>query len=480
MSDTPKLFVSYSWTPPDHEARVLQLAKELVEAGVDVIIDKWHLREGHDAHAFMEQMVTNPDITKVILVCDKAYAEKANRRKGGVGTEAQIMSAEIYAKRDQSKFVAVVTERDDDGNAYVPAYYKSRIYIDYSDRAKIAENFEQLLRWVYDKPLHERPPLGKKPTFLSEDKGGIALATSVLHRRAIEAVKNNRDHAMPAVIEYFTLFASEMEKLRLDPKADPFDEAVVQSIEAFTPYRNESVELFITLAMYRDTLESRTALHRFFEQLIPYLDHPPGMSSWKEWAFDNFKFIIHELFLYAIACLIRHERFESAAYVMANDYYVPGRSEYGRDAMTQFDVLRRHLKSLEYRNQRLKGNRVSIHADLLVQHCVGAGIELRHLMQADFVLYLRHVLHASNSMFSWWPVTLSYADRHSGPFEVFARSKSAAYFSRAKVMLGIEGKQQLQALLEKHAANPSLVPQFGYEHLNVAGLAGFDQLASKP
>ena len=37
----PKLFVSYSWTSPDHEAWVLQLATELRESGVDVILDKW-------------------------------------------------------------------------------------------------------------------------------------------------------------------------------------------------------------------------------------------------------------------------------------------------------------------------------------------------------------------------------------------------------------------------------------------------------
>ncbi len=66
---------------------MVDLATQLVENGVDVILDKWNLREGHDAVQFMELMVTDPNVTKVIVISDKAYAEKADARKGGVGTE---------------------------------------------------------------------------------------------------------------------------------------------------------------------------------------------------------------------------------------------------------------------------------------------------------------------------------------------------------------------------------------------------------
>ncbi len=155
----PRLFVSYSWSSPDHETRVLRLATDLRESGVDVILDKWDPREGHDAHAFMEKMVTDPEIKKVVLVCDKAYVEKTDERTGGVGTEAQIISPEIYEKQDQDKFVAIVTERDEHGKLYLPVYYRSRIYIDMSDPSTVAENFEKLLRWVHGQPLHKKPAL---------------------------------------------------------------------------------------------------------------------------------------------------------------------------------------------------------------------------------------------------------------------------------------------------------------------------------
>jgi len=74
MSDTennktftvnPKIFISYSWSSAQREQWVLNFATELRDSSVDVILDKWDLKEGNDANAFMEQMVTDPEIKKV-------------------------------------------------------------------------------------------------------------------------------------------------------------------------------------------------------------------------------------------------------------------------------------------------------------------------------------------------------------------------------------------------------------------------------
>lgn len=477
----PKVFVSYSWTTPVHEKWVLKLATDLRECGLDVIIDKWDLKEGHDANAFMERMVTDAQIKKVILVCDKGYVEKTNGRSGGVGTEAQIISPEIYAKQEQDKFVAITTERDEAGKPYLPAYYRSRIYIDFSDESSFAEDFDQLVRWAFDQRLYKKPEIGQKPAFLlnEEDKPPL-LGTSARHRRAIDALKNARDHALPAAREYLELLSKEMEKIGISTEADPFDDAVVKSIEEFLPYRNEAIELFQALALYRDSQESRTILHRFFESLIPYLDRPANVSRYREWDFDNFKFVVHELFLYAIACLVHQERFESAAYLMATDYYVAGRSEFGRDVMVPYDVLRSYMKSIEYRNNRLKLNRLSIRADLLSKRCDGVGVQFRELMQADFILFLRDRINRSDAYGRWWPETLLYAGRHSGPFEVFGRCRSSAYFERAKILLGINGKKDLEILVKAITDGKIELPRWQYESFNPVEMLGFEQISTRP
>jgi len=79
--ENPKLFISYSWSLPEHETWVVSLATELRESGVDVFLDKWDLKEGHDAFAFMEKMVTDPEIKKVVIICDKVYSGKADDRR---------------------------------------------------------------------------------------------------------------------------------------------------------------------------------------------------------------------------------------------------------------------------------------------------------------------------------------------------------------------------------------------------------------
>ena len=124
----PKIFISYSWSS---EKFVLQLAQRLMSHGVQVVLDKWDLKEGQDKYAFMEQCVNDPEISKVLIVCDEQYAIKANKRTGGVGDETIIISSEVYGKVKQEKFIPVVAERDNEGNPCLPTYIKSRIYIDF-------------------------------------------------------------------------------------------------------------------------------------------------------------------------------------------------------------------------------------------------------------------------------------------------------------------------------------------------------------
>lgn len=52
----PKVFISYAWSK-DNLEKVLELAKRLMNDGIQVILDKWDLKEGQDKYAFMEQSV---------------------------------------------------------------------------------------------------------------------------------------------------------------------------------------------------------------------------------------------------------------------------------------------------------------------------------------------------------------------------------------------------------------------------------------
>jgi len=166
---TPKIFISYSWAVGD---RVLELAERLVSTGngVDVVLDKWDLKEGQDKYTFMEQAVNNPEITRVLIICDKTYAEKADNRTGGAGDETVIISSEIYGNALQEKFVPVVFEKDENNKPYLPAYIKSRIYFDLSNDDIYEAEYEKLLRNLYGKPEYKKPKLGKPPEWLNNEE----------------------------------------------------------------------------------------------------------------------------------------------------------------------------------------------------------------------------------------------------------------------------------------------------------------------
>jgi hypothetical protein len=104
---------------------------------------------------------------------------------------------------------------------------------------------------------------------------------------------------------------------------------------------------------------------------------------------------------------------------------------------------------------------------------------MKRLTFFDLVLFLRSCLTDAAAL-RWWPDTLLYAARHSGALEVFARSRSRAYFDRVKLLLGVGSKNQLQPILDGFAANPSLVPRWPFESFSPAALIGFNELATRP
>jgi len=144
----PKVFISYSHTSQKHVDVVIGLAESLTEDGVIVIMDKTHLKEGDDIQAFMERMITDSSISHVLVVSDKGYCEKANNRLGGVGTEAQIISPELYSTTEQRKFLPIVLP-DEDGTVYLPVFLRNRLYINLSNGQHYLQEYQKIIDIIF-------------------------------------------------------------------------------------------------------------------------------------------------------------------------------------------------------------------------------------------------------------------------------------------------------------------------------------------
>lgn len=473
---TVRTFVSYSWSNPAHQSWVLGLAKRLVEDGIEVVLDKWDLKPGHDAIQFMEQMVTDATISKVMLIFDKTYVEKADGRAGGVGTESQIVSPELYGKGKQNKFGALITETDESGKAYLPTYYKSRIYFDFSDDRKFEDSYEELLRWLLGRPAFVKPKLGSVPAHLLGESSAPTPSESKW-KRAEAAIKSGSG-ALAAIREFGASFLEEFKGLIVVERNNnrPLDDIIYESIDSSRPFSQQIESLAQTICYYDSSGEMFDQLLRLVEGVLANSVRPEHVHSWTDGMFDNVAFLAQEIFLGVLAVTLKEERFDLSVKCLTKAFVHPtSRGGTGRST-GDYSLFGTHLRSLEVRNSRLDLKRRSLHADLLSKRFQNGILSFDEVMQADFVCYLRSALRAVEGHdSSWWPETLLYASNRYKPFEIFMRAESASYLGNILKLLSVKNLDELREKISK-VANGSRVPRYSFHSLNVAGLSNLENL----
>ena len=130
---------------------------KLRHKGVDVVLDRWDLTPGDNFTQFMEAGVR--DLDWVLVICTDNYVRKANDRKGGVGYEVQIVTAQLVENLGVDKFIPII--RPASGQEKMPTFLGGRVYIDFTDDSQFNEKFNDLLHKLYEVPVEKKPPLGE-------------------------------------------------------------------------------------------------------------------------------------------------------------------------------------------------------------------------------------------------------------------------------------------------------------------------------
>ena len=474
--EASKAFISYAWTSPTHQSWVLNLAIRLRQDGVDVTLDKWDLKPGHDAIQFMEQMVTDKSVRKVLMICNRLYVEKADGRSGGVGTESQIISPQLYKKATQDKYAALITE-EDEGISPVPVFYGGRIYFDFKSPDNYDAAYDELLRWLLDKPLYVKPPLGQVPSSIATPTISMTV-TATRSRRASAAIREGHVGALGLLREYADDLVDELPKH--GPKeieSEYFDDAVVASIEALHPYVREFQDVVKTVANFSTDRRLLEILLTAIERLAVLMFPSQQLTSFRSQDFDSFKYVVSELFVTTVAILIREQSYDFAASAIRHRYIV------GLDQISllrgtrSFCVLRQNVQSLDFRNNRLFLRNESLHAELMYKTYKDRYPAFEDIMQAEFILYLRALKFAESSPYGnrWLPITIPYFRNRSRPFEIFARGESQAFFSQVAALLGTGTTEVYRAWLRTVATGELSELQWG---INILELANAEHLGT--
>lgn len=156
----PKVLISYSHDSPEHKDRVLQLANQLRENGIDCNIDQYEESPNEGWPRWMMNQLEWADF--VVVVCTEQYnCRFRGKEEPGIGREVSwegaIITQELYDSHVKStKFVPVVFSSGD-GN-FIPVMIRGFTRYDlYTE-----EGHQRLYRRLTNQPLNPKPPLGEK------------------------------------------------------------------------------------------------------------------------------------------------------------------------------------------------------------------------------------------------------------------------------------------------------------------------------
>ncbi|HHF2979046.1 TPA: SEFIR domain-containing protein [Vibrio diabolicus] len=442
----PKVFISYSWSNQAHQELVKHWADRLVADGIDVILDIYDLKEGHDKYAFMEMMVTDSSVTHVLVICDSKYAEKANSRKAGVGTESQIISSEVYEKVEQSKFIPIVCEFSTEGEPVLPAFLKSRMWINFSSSEAENEHWEQLIRLLYGKPQHVKPKKGSAPTYIISD---APVPTSEVFAKyntlktALLQDKKGIAHYRKDFIQSCLQYADDL-RIRERPQVEIMGERVLEDIRKLKAIRNHLCDwvLFESGITEEDTFAE--VIVDVLEKLRELKSRPPEVNSWNDSWFEAHSIFVYETFLYIVAALLKTDSHKVLHEIYTSHYLIPTTDRYGDNKFERFDGFYGYSETLQS-VLAPEGRRLySPAAELIKQQSDREDIPFEDVMQAELLTLLMAFINSLR----WYPQTLHYSS-HGSSFPLFLRATQHKFYRKLSTVTGVESADELRELVKK-------------------------------
>lgn len=167
----PKVFISYAWEDEPHKLWVKNFADRLLADGVDTYLDQYDLSLGARLPQYMETSIADADF--VLVICTPTYKDKSDKRKGGVGYEGHIISAELLTQGNEKKFIPVI--RKGTTRSSLPSCLAGKLSVNLSDGNQYEEHYQDLLSTLLG--VKQKPPVRPRiastvttHSFLQKDK----------------------------------------------------------------------------------------------------------------------------------------------------------------------------------------------------------------------------------------------------------------------------------------------------------------------
>ncbi len=404
--DHPKVFISYAWGSEEFQEKVLAFATDLVNDGVDVIFDRWSLKEGNDTYKFMERSVTDTEINNVLILLSPQYEKKANERKGGVGTETQIISPEIYNSVEQEKFLPIVFERGENEEVPKPTYLKGLLHFDLSVNDRYDDEYQRLVKRLYGIEIVKKPDLGNRPVWLD-----TTATVSVKIRNTYSLLKNNITNT--AKKDQLELFLSDLKNKILNFKKEETFQAGIGYIDYIALYEETKTirDEFLLLIRHISYVEGGEKLVATkFEEIYEIIIREYGIVS------EIQKTLLHELFIYVIAIYYKGKNYQALTHTLTKTYFTNN----FQNPVQSFTVLyynNEHLDKAicERDNKKYHSGAAQYWIDNINTDTCSKG----DFVFADVLCFNASIYSNCKTSWYWFPLTYTY-DRYNSMTRSFA------------------------------------------------------------
>ena len=277
------------------------------------------------------------------------------------------------------------------------------------------------------------------------------------------ALESNQRKSAICVDDFIEEFARDIAQYQVPVPPDGdhhvFVDKIDESIRALLAPRNAALEVVSRIIRFVESDESVRVLRRLFESLYRLTIPKVDVSTW-EFETDNIRFLINEIFIYAVSIALKHEKFDFVAELLDSPFYIDQSEDLALDnPRVDYGAFSVQLESLDLINGKRGLNRRSLQADYLKERCNSRFSAFRGLLQADFVLYLCGELRHDNNdrLVFWQPITWPYQRSARGrPYEIFVRAESGNYFRRMATLFGgVEGVCALIKRIRENKHSPA-------------------------
>ncbi len=462
----PRVFISYSRS--GHPETVLDLADRLIQDGVDVVVDEYDLDLGHDVNQFMERTANDTSLTRVLIMCDRSYMEKANARAGGVGKEAVIISEEVYSKTDPGKFIPVILEKDEDGAAFRPTFLKSAFFIDLSEDRFFDVNYERLLRNLFGRLRRKKPELGTPPEYLLSDTSptypGLARILRGLQAPDVP-VSRKRILFRDARVEI-------NDALWSFSCGDWTSRSLFEKIAQTKPIRDFCLKA-VQEAFDSEAVDAR-GIGDFVQSLYNGFPAVSG-TSYSSVDLEYLDFFFCEIFIGITSFLLETEQFSALHELLFRTYFLRSSPfDVSHEKPHEFEYFRQYLEQVEKegRKQSKFQRRYSVTGDLLVERELRPFWTAKQIHNADLFLFQmgEFVNRGTEKCFIWHPMTIAnyYYEQPS----IWNRLVSREVCKTVLPLFGLKSVDELKTELLKTKETSRKMKWGGGSALAIGGIPG--------